>query len=168
MLARSFLRRLALLPIAFASLGAAAATAHVEFVKPESFTDAGRDYAGSERDDNLQRLSSHITAEAARRLPADERLDVWVTDVDLAGYFDPRQTFTHEVRIVKDVYPPRIKLRFRLTRADGGTVAEGERNLTDRNFLTRAQRYPLDGLGYEKTMLDNWFREEFRERRAQR
>ena len=162
MLARSFLL-LALTPFA-----AAAATAHVEFVKPESFTDAGRNYAGEERDDNLQRLATHIGAQAARRLPADQKLDVSVTDVDLAGYYDPRQTFTHEVRIVKDFYPPRIKLRFRLTRADGSVVAEGERNLTDRNFLSRAQRYPLDGLGYEKTLLDNWFREEFEVRRAQR
>ena len=162
MLARFFL------PLAIVPFAAAAATAHVEYVNPESFTDAGRNYAGQERDDNLQRLATHIGAEAAKRLPADEKLDVWVTDVDLAGYYDPRQPFTREVRIVKDFYPPRIKLRYRLTRADGSLVAEGERNITDRNFLTRAQRYPLDGLGYEKTMLDNWFRQEFAERRAQR
>jgi len=168
MLARSFLQPLAALALACGSFAAAAATAHVEFVKPESFTDAGRNYAGSERDDNLDRLARHISQEAAKRLPADEKLDVWVTDVDLAGYYDPRQTFTHEVRIVKDFYPPRIKLRFRLARADGGVLAEGERNLTDRNFLTHAQRYPLDGLGYEKTLLDSWFRAEFQEQRAQR
>ena len=168
MFARSFLLCLEVLPIACASLVAAAAAAHVEFVKPESFTDAGRHYAGEERDDNLRRLASHIGREAARRLPADQKLDVWVTDVDLAGYYDPRWGFTHEVRIVKDVYPPRIKLRFRLSRADGSVVAEGERKLTDRTFLTRAQRYPLDGLGYEKTMLDRWFSDEFQPRRVER
>lgn len=167
MLSGSFLRLLAA-PAACASLAAAAATAHVDFVKPESFTDAGRNYAGAERDDNLGKLSRHITAEAARRLPADETLDVWVTDVDLAGYYDPRQTFAHEVRIVKDAYPPRINLRFRLTRADGGVVKEGERRLVDRSFLARAQRYPLDGLGYEKMMLDTWLRHEFPEGRAGR
>lgn len=161
MLSGSFLRRVALLPIACASLGAAAASAHVEFVKPESFTDAGRGYAGAERAENLQRLAAHITAEAAKRLPAGDALDVWVTDVDLAGYYDPRQAFTREVRIVKDFYPPRIKLRFRLTRGDGTVVKEGERSLVDANFLSRAQRYPLDGLGYEKTMLDRWLRSEF-------
>jgi len=168
MLSRSFLRYLAALPVAFASFGAAAAAAHVEFVHPESFTDAGRNYAGSERDENLQRLASHMSAQAAKRLPASETLDVWVTDVDLAGYYDPRQPFAHEVRIVKEFYPPRIKLRFRLIRADGSVVSEGERSLSDRDFLTRAQRYPLDGLGYEKTMLDAWFRREFPEQRAQR
>ena len=168
MLARSFLLRLAGLPLACASLTAAAAAAHVEFVKPESFTDAGRNYAGAERDDNLGKLARHISAAAARRLPADQRLEVWVTDVDLAGYYDPRQAFAHEVRIVKDVYPPTINLRFRLSRADGGTVKEGERHLTDRNFLSHAQRYPLDGLGYEKAMLDAWFRDEFREQGAGR
>lgn len=161
MLSGSFLQRLALLPAACFSLGALAATAHIEFVKPESFTDAGRGYAGAEREENLHRLAAHISAEAAKRLPAGEALDVSVTDVDLAGYYDPRQSFTHEVRIVKDFYPPRIKLRFRLTRADGTVVKEGERHLVDPNFLSRAQRYPLDGLGYEKTMLDRWFRSEF-------
>jgi hypothetical protein len=157
--------------LAAASLaGAPAYAAHatVEFVKPESFTDAGRHYAGGELDDNLRRLAKHITAEAAKRLPAGQSLDVWVTDVDLAGYYDPRQGFAREVRVVKDIYPPRIKLRFRLSRADGSVVAEGERNLTDRNFLTHAQRYPLDGLGYEKTMLDRWFGDEFQPRRAER
>jgi hypothetical protein len=157
--------------LAAASLAGApayAAHAKVEFVKPESFTDAGRNYAGREAEDNLRRLASHITAEAGKRLPADQTLEVWVTDVDLAGYYDPRQTFTHEVRIVKDIYPPRMKLRFRLTRADGSVVKEGERSLVDGNFLSRAQRYPLDGLGYEKTMLDRWFRDEFQERRVER
>jgi len=150
-----------------ASVPAYAAQAKVEFVNPESFTDAGRNYAGQERDDNLKRLASHISAQAAKRLPADQELDVWVTDVDLAGYYDPRQPFNYEVRIVKDFYPPAMKLRFRLAAADGTVVKEGERRLTDRDFLTRAQRYPLDGLGYEKTMLDRWFGEEFQPRRAQ-
>lgn len=157
--------------LAVALLAAApayAAQAKVEFVNPESFTDAGRNYAGQERDDNLERLAGHISAQAAKRLPPDQKLEVWVTDVDLAGYYDPRQPFTHEVRIVKDFYPPRMKLRFRLTAADGTVLKEGERRLTDRDFLTRAQRYPLDGLGYERTMLDRWFGDEFEARRAQR
>jgi len=168
MFSRSFLRCAPLLAVAFASLGAAAAKAHVEFVKPESFTDAGRGYAGSERAENLQQLARHIGAEAAKRLPADQTLDVWVTDVDLAGYYDPRQSFTHEVRIVKDFYPPRMKLRFRLARADATVVKEGERSLVDFNFLTRPQRYPLGGLGYEKAMLDRWVRDEFQQPREQR
>ena len=151
-----------------AAAPAYAAQAKVEFVNPGSFTDAGRNYAGQERDDNLKRLASHIGAQAAKRLPADQKLEVWVTDVDLAGYYDPRQTFTHEVRIVKDFYPPRMTLRFRLASADGSVVKEGERRLSDRNFLSRAQRYPLEGLAYEKTMLDRWFSDEFEARRAQR
>jgi hypothetical protein len=157
--------------IAAASLAGApayAAHARVEFVKPESFTDAGRHYAGGEVEDNLRRLAGHVTAEAARRLPADQSLDVWVTDVDLAGYYDPRQGFTREVRVVKDIYPPRIALRFRLTAADGTVVKEGERRLSDPDFLTRARRYPLDGLGYEKEMLDDWLRNEFQAPRAAR
>jgi len=159
--AKPLVRSLAVLALAWASCPVAAATARVEFVNPESFTDAGRKYQGQEREDNLERLRRHIVDQAARRLPADETLSVWVTDVDIAGYYDPRQTFTGEVRIVKDIYPPRIKLRFQLASAEGTVLKEGERRLSDPNFLTRASRYTTDGLGFEKTMLDSWFREEF-------
>ncbi|HEX4781943.1 MAG TPA: DUF3016 domain-containing protein [Usitatibacter sp.] len=149
------------LVLAPACFAAWAATAQVEFVNPEAFTDAGRKYQGQERDENLERLRRHIVEQAQRRLPADQVLTVQVLDVDIAGYYDPRQKFASEVRVVKDIYPPRIKLRFKLASAEGTVLKEGETRLTDPNFLTRASRYSTDGLGYEKTMLDSWFRKEF-------
>ena len=48
-----------------------------------------------------------------------------------------------------------------LASAEGTVLKEGEQKLSDPNFLTRASRYPTDGLGFEKTMLDTWFRKEF-------
>ena len=139
-----------------------AATAKVEFENPDKFTDVGRGYMGGEREENLQRLSRHFVEQAAKRLPADQSLTVWVTDVDLAGYYDPRQKFANETRVVKDIYPPKLAMRFKLARADGTVVKEGSRKLSDRNFLTREGRYDTDGLGYEKMMIDDWFRREFK------
>lgn len=150
------------LTLPLANLAAHAATAQVEFLNPDKFTDAGRGYMGGERDDNLTRLKQHFVEQAAKLLPADEALTVWVTDVDLAGYYDPRQKFANETRVVKDIYPPKLAMRFKLARADGSVVKEGERKLTDRNFLTREGRYDTDGLGYEKMMIDDWFRREFK------
>jgi len=138
-----------------------AATAQVEFVKPESFTDAGRPRPAVDRDESLAPLRDHLVAEAARRLPADQTLHVRITDVDLAGDFEPRQPYSREVRVVKDIYPPRIELSFRLVRADGSVVKEGERTLRDTSFLSRGAPDRQDALHYEKAMIDRWIESEF-------
>lgn len=148
------------LAVASTALSAAAATVQVEYVKPESFADAGRGYVPKERDDNLEMLRRHLVEQADRRLARDQSLAVSVTDLDLAGDYPHRGA--NEVRVVKEIYPPRIELRFRLTAADGKVVKEGTRSLRDTGFLiTRGTRYENDGLRYEKTLLDRWLDEEF-------
>ena len=140
---------------------AAAATAQVVFEKPESFTDAGRPRPGAARDESLEGLRDHLVHEVARRLPADQSLHLWITDVDLAGDFEPTQRYSHEVRIVKDRYPPRIELRFRLVRADGSSLKEGTRTLRDTAFLMHGSPDRQDALRYEKAMIDRWLEAEF-------
>jgi len=140
-----------------------AARANVEFEKPETFTDAGRPFPESARTESLPLLREHLVKEAAQRLPADQTLSVWITDVDLAGQYEPGGSGVRDVRIVKEIYPPRVELRFRLARADGSTVKEGKRSLRDFGFLSGggpADR--TDNLRYEKAMLDRWLAEEFR------
>jgi len=65
------------------------------------------------------------------------------------------------VRIVRDIYPPRIDLTFRLLAADGSTLTSGKRELRDLGFLSRTNMYSNDPLRYEKTLLDDWVRKEF-------
>ncbi len=142
-------------------LAAQAATTQVEFAKPESFTDAGRPRPAAGRDESLEPLRDHLVAEAARRLPSDQALYVTITDVDLAGDFEPRQPYSREVRVVKDIYPPRIELRFRLVRGDGSVVKEGTRTLRDTSFLSRGAADRQDSLHYEKAMIDRWLESEF-------
>jgi hypothetical protein len=153
---------LVLVTLAASSSPAAAATAEVEYVKPESFTDTGRRFDERERAANLDTLKRHLVEEAARRLPAGETLAVTVTDVDLAGSYEPWQMAHNEVRIVKEVYPPRIELHFRLARADGTIVKEGDRKLRDSAFLTGGSLRSADGLRYEKAMIDEWLDREFK------
>lgn len=145
--------------LACAAAPAFSATVQVEFVKPESFSDAGRGYVPRERDDTLELLKRHLVEQASRRLPQDQTLAISVTDVDLAGDYPRRGV--HEVRVVKDIYPPRIELRFRLTAADGKIVKEGERKLRDNAFLMGVGRYANDSLRYEKTLLDGWLDDDF-------
>ena len=83
-----------------------------------------------------------------------------ITDVDLAGDFEPWRgpDFTR-VRVIRDIYPPRIDLDFRLIGADGRVLREGKRKLRDPGFLTTGAIGPgsTDPLRYEKRMIDRWF-----------
>ena len=107
-------------------------------------------------------LRKHLVRQADRVLPTGERLDVTFTDVKLAGSFEPwHGPRFDDVRIVKDIYPPRIDLRFTLTSADGHVVADGERTLRDPGFLTRSIANTSDPLRYEKRLLNDWVRREF-------
>jgi len=161
------LRFALLAAFAAAATACLAATATVEFVKPDSFTDSGRARHYVDRDSNLENLRKHLIAQAAKMLPADETLAIFVTDVDLAGAFEPWQTYSREVRIVKDIYPPKIDLNFRLTRADGTLVKEGTRSMRDTGFLTTpGLRYSGDNLRYEKILLDDWMEKEFKDQLA--
>ena len=154
--------RLAIAASLFASQAAFAATAEVEFVKPEKFTDAGTPRQYVDRDTNLGNLKNHLVKQAAALLPADQKLFIQVTDVDLAGAFEPWQLYSREVRIVKEIYPPKIDLKFRLVRADGSVVKEGERSLRDNGFMSGpSMGYGGDNLRYEKVMLDDWLEKEF-------
>jgi hypothetical protein len=63
---------------------------------------------------------------------------------------------------MKDVYPPRIDLRFRLLGADGGQVRAGTRHPRDSNYLTRAAPVTADHLRHEKALRLDWLRQELR------
>ena len=90
-------------------------------------------------------------------------LDIKVTDVDLAGEFEPWRgaEFDH-VRIIRAIYMPHINLSFTLTDAKGSVVNSGARELTDQAFQWRTAWPPDDYLRYEKDLLRDWFRQEFR------
>ena len=115
-----------------ASADKAASAVQVTFAAPEKFTDVKDDYMDTARgrDALLDELKQHITTRAANYLTAGQRLEITVTDVDLAGDFEPwRGTHFQDVRIVKDLYPPRVSLQFRLVNADGTVASEGKREL---------------------------------------
>jgi hypothetical protein len=154
-------RRLLGAVLAAAPLAAPAAAVQVEFTDPAKFTDVGRSYSyRDEVDDTLAQLKRHLVDQANRLLPGDEKLDVTVTDIDLAGSFEPWQRYSREVRVVRRTYPPRIDLTFRLSRGDT-VLKEGARSLRDAAFLDQSLRYRDDALGHEKQLLDDWLRHEF-------
>ena len=134
----------------------------VSYRDPAQFTEMKHN--PGERSDWLDDLSKYTARRAAQLLPGGERLSVTITDVQLAGMFEPwRRGNLSNVRIVRDTTPPRIDLSFQLESAQGVTLKQGERQLRDGAFfLMRSTRYRNDALAYEKNLIDAWLSKEFR------
>ncbi len=135
----------------------------VVYVNPEKVTDV-KDSAYSTdkgRDEYLSNLKEHIESKVDKYIPAGQHLALRITDVDMAGDFEPqRGPRFDDVRIIKDIYPPRVNLEFKLTDANGKVLKEGERKISDINFMATINNYfPDDTLRYEKQLLDDWFRD---------
>jgi len=145
---------------------ASAGSASVVFIDSERYTDAAHSHSfvASERDRAEVRLDieRHLQQLAERSLPVGDVLTVEVLDIDLAGYFQTsRLRNGYDVRIVRDIASPRLKLRYTLMH-DDQMLDSAEEQLTDLGFLTRTNRYPVDDrLRYEKAMLDDWFHKRF-------
>ena len=151
---------------ALASLAEAAADPPVQvtFTDLAKFTDLRVSIAttDSDRAGLAGELKLHIERYAPPRLPQGARLAVTITDVDMAGEYPPiTGSMSRDVRVIKDVYPPRIDLDFRLLRADGSVEREGHRELRDAGFLWGTSQLSRDRLAYEKALLDAWLQREF-------
>lgn len=145
-----------------------AADLTVTFVQPEKYVDAGysRPFASEAERAQVQRdIEQHLQRLAERHLAAGDSLRIEVLDIDLAGHFEPFSTrHGADLRIVRDVTWPRIKLRYVLSH-DGQVVADGEEQVSDKSFLMGGNRYSSsDRLRYEKAMLDDSFERRFGKR----
>jgi hypothetical protein len=139
----------------------------VVYVSPEKFTDVkDNDYFRDEgRDEYLATLKQHIEAQADKYIPAGQHLALRITDVKMAGDFEPQRGpgFEH-IRIYREVYPPRFNFEFKLTDANGKVLKEGARKIVDLDYLDLINPYFRDDpLRYEKKLLDDWFNHEFGE-----
>lgn len=147
----SAIAALSLLASASASAGAT-----VTYVNPDKMTDVPRDKADRQWMETT--LLEHFNKLAAK-LPAGQDLKVEILDIDLAGQVFPRVP-VQNVRIFKDRNDRmQIHLRYSIEQ-DGKVVRSGERQLTDVNYLVDSNHYRNELYGYEKQLLDDWFRKE--------
>jgi hypothetical protein len=138
--------------------------AEVIFFEPQKFTDVRDSYmAEGDRAGYLDQLRNHIVRQAHRFIPPGHTLQVTFTDIDMAGDFEPwRGPQWQDVRIIKDIYPPRMELSFRVTDAEGNVVAQGDRVLRDLAFMMKIPMASQnDPLRHEKALIDDWLRSEF-------
>ncbi|MNT11519.1 DUF3016 domain-containing protein [Cupriavidus necator] len=149
-------------PLALSALAAPpAGTLTLTFIHPETYTDAAyRSAYGSdkERAQVMNDIRRHFDELAARYLPPGYTLSIEVLDVDLAGHFEPWRFHGYDLRVVRDVTWPRMKLRYELRGSDGAVIGSGEQRIADQAFNMSVNVYsPTDRLRYEKAMMDRWF-----------
>ncbi len=104
----------------------------------------------------FERLSRHY-------LPPGANLRIDILDIDRAGEVEPWRMRLHDVRIMRGVTPPSIRLRYVLE-GKGERRASGEETVTDMNYQMNSLQARHERLGYEKAMLTDWFIRRFGQR----
>jgi len=145
----------------FALSSAQAAEVKVTWSNIEKYRDI---YAGTESKKRFRKkvfksIEKHLL-KLAQSLPESQLLEIEVTDVDLAG--DVHASGIQQIRVIKDLYFPRIKFSFKLLDAKQAIILSENIDLKDMNFMmSRSLKYRNNVLGYEKQLLDDWFNETF-------
>jgi hypothetical protein len=133
----------------------------VAFIEPEKFTDARRAELEQTSTAILDELQKFIIRRGARHVSENMKLNIRVTDIDLAGDFELfRGPQADQVRITKGLYPPRLVLEFEVVDNAAKVIRAGKRNLTDLNYQLRSVYLREDPLRYEKELLRDWLRAE--------
>jgi hypothetical protein len=112
--------------------------------------------------DWVAELGTYVSRRIARVLPAGERVDVEILDLERAGELEWWGSMNDDIRVMRPIYAPRMRVQFRRFGSDGALIAEGARTLTDLAYLDGPQPVSSsDPLRYEKRMVDRWVQREF-------
>ncbi|HEY1792739.1 MAG TPA: DUF3016 domain-containing protein [Opitutaceae bacterium] len=133
----------------------------VTFDHPEKFTDVKDMYNPTDRGEKaiLGQINDYVVHLGDRLLPPSYHLAITFTDIDLAGEFEPWHGAQWDnIRVVKDIYPPRFKFTWAVTGPAGQAVRQGSENITDLDFQLAAVIDNQDQLRYEKAFLGTWMR----------
>lgn len=132
----------------------------VEFIgDPRKYTDASLDNSRSEKafarvQDGLR---THLQSLGDKALTDGRTLKIEILDIDLAGHIEPTRSTAQDLRVLREVTWPRIKLRYTLE-APGAAPVTATETISDMNYLSSASMLPRnETLRYEKKLLSDWF-----------
>lgn len=136
----------------------------VEWGDYRDFTDIRSPNSSKKRfaQHTFERLTKYL-AKLATDLPEGQRLELSVTNLDLAGRVMPLSfaglgNNMSEQRVIKRIDIPRMRFSYQIVNASGQTVKAGEADLKDMNFMERHNPFfRSESLKYEKNMLRDWF-----------
>jgi len=141
--------------------GNLAADVELTFENPNDYRDIDYQYSGNKRGQKiyLPQFEKHINKQAKRFLEEGQVLSMVITDIDLAGEYEPwRSADAMDIRIVKSIYPPRITFSYELKDAEGNVLKSGEEKLSDVSFDYKIRINYSDDLFYDKELITDWFR----------
>ena len=157
---------LVLSSLLFVPTGVWAAQVNLHWQKPENYKDIRAGGLGSEikfQKQVIEELGEYIQEAANKNLAPNQQLNMTVTDIDLAGdvrYFFTR--FPEGVRVVSDLYFPSIEFTYELLDSNKKVSMGGEENIKYIGFQFSGTRVVRNAqLGYEKRMIDQWFKTTF-------
>ncbi len=149
--------------VATAAPESTGASVDVTFTDPDKYIDAKPHERGTkERDAALVKLRQHLEKQSARFLKPDQKLQIEVLDIDLAGRVDWWNPQAYDIRVMRDIDSPSMKVRYTLTE-NGAVLASGEERISDLGYLQNitGTASSNDPLKYDKAMLTDWFRKRF-------
>jgi len=138
-----------------------AATSEIKWTNPDDYRDIypGEEHRKHFRERTFKALEKHFSI-LAKQLPQGQLLKVEVTDIDLAG--DVHHGGIRQIRLVKEIYFPKMKFSYQVVDVKNNELSAGQVDLKDMSFMMGSNlKYRNDSLGYEKKMLDNWFKKVF-------
>lgn len=143
---------------------AAQPNARVSFTDPTKFTDLRYTTSDTEHDtaDLADEFRRYIERRTPSYLPADKRLEVTITNVDMAGELRPTGSSLYMLRReIRGIYPPRVDLEFRVVNADGTVERSGRRELRNNAYLYGKYAKQRTKLVHEKALIERWMAAEF-------
>jgi len=152
---------LSLVVVLISAVTAQAAQVEVKWTNPDKYSDidAGQEHRQHFKDRTFKAFEEHFS-KMAEALPEQQKLVLDIKNLDLAG--DVNFGGTKRIRIIKDIFFPRIDFSYQLLNADNTVLKSAEVSLKDMGFLMHNSfRYRNKSLSYEKDMLDDWFRKTF-------
>jgi uncharacterized lipoprotein YbaY len=150
------LHKAAAVAVLLAASASAFAGATVSFVNIADMTDVPRHPKDRESMEYIFR--EHLN-HLSERLPAGQELKVEFLDIDLAGDEFPRVP-VRDIRVIKS-QTDRMGMHFRYSiEQNGQVIRSGEAKLYDAAYTLNANHYDRDLYGFEKQMLDDWFRKD--------
>lgn len=141
------------------SVSISAAEVVVNWQNPKSYTDV------KSANENQKRFRQQVTNQLtkhwlsfAKQLPQGSKLEVTMTNLNLAGEVRYNFAMHREIRIVSDRYWPMMNFDYKLTNGDK-VLLEGSEKLKDMNFMLRANsiRSSRESRYYEKRIISDWF-----------
>lgn len=136
----------------------------VSWQTPEKFTDIRPSSESKKRyQQKVITAFDNMWIKFAEDLPAGYQLSVVMTDVDLAGDVNPMYRANHtDIRVIKDIYMPRVKLDYVLTGPQQQEIARAsDVKIQDMGFMNSSAIGAMNReFHYEHEMLKKWFKKE--------